>query len=267
MRTTGWSKLNALPMEKHIPEFPRLAQPSLHIALLPVHCSLWTEHRPQCECVKSPSSDPSPLMRGWGKNLDKYIVVKGRNSKWLCSTLQNIKMWRFYLEFKYLPVVQLNPLWKRPSHMQLNWLVSVCRWAMNSCLSNAPIISGLNPCQWILSLLHTLEATLVRHFNLQSEIPSPLAESILNHGCSAGQEDTNAALPVASPLQRIRISWSCYKNLFLHNAPALLFSITPLRFLKCRHFRYFVITMVFYHPLTIPGLVIKTFADYKRKAI
>ena len=109
VRITGWSKLNGSPMQDLIPELlrvPTLAQPSLHIVFLSVHCSSGIEHPSQSKSVKSPSSDPSPLMRGTGKNLGQTHFCQGKEFKVaLLNFAQLLIVERFYSEFKYLPVV------------------------------------------------------------------------------------------------------------------------------------------------------------------
>lgn len=111
--------------------------------------------------------------------------------------------------------------------------------------------------------VNTQEATGVGHFILQNEISFPLAGSNLNDRTAGHQYHT-------SKLHHYKESSHLLKRLqksILIQSTCNLFSMTPLRLLKCRRFRYFVITTVFYRLLMIPGLVSKTSPDYKRQAI
>lgn len=129
--------------------------------------------------------------------------------------------------------------------------MSACIWAVNSSPSNDPAVSGLNPCRWTSSLLHTLEGAEVRCFTLHSEISSHSSMFLINHGCWEGQEDTNIAIlhykESSHHLKRLQ-------KFILTQCTCNLFSMTPLRLLKYMCLRYFITTMVFYYPLMTPGL-------------
>lgn len=102
-------------MEERIPELPRvptLVQPHLHITFL----TLQVMNTDPC---KLPPSDPSPLMKRVGKNLGHSSAKGSKFKAVLLNFAQLLIAERFYLEFKYLPGVQLNSLWKGLSHTQL----------------------------------------------------------------------------------------------------------------------------------------------------
>lgn len=139
--------------------------------------------------------------------------------------------------------------------------MSACRWAVDSSPCNVPAVSGLNPCRWTSSLLHTLERTAVRCFTLHSEISSHSSMFLINHGSWEGQEDTNIALHYykesSHQLKRLQ-------KFILTQCTCNLFSMTPLRLLKYMCFRYFITTTVFYYPLMTPGLTSKNLCGLQK---
>lgn len=158
---------------------------------LSVHCSLWIEHLPFCKFATFWPLTHDERVREIFR-INTFLSGEGTQST-------SVKFYKgFILNFRYPPVVYLNPLWKGPS-----WLMPMCRWAMNSSPSSVLAVSCLNPCRWTTSLLNTPEGTRVWYFTLQSETSFPLAESDLNHRCLEGQDDTNIALKVASLWQEM----------------------------------------------------------------